>query len=108
MRHHQVVGISAIRKDTEATHGAAEVFLAALTWAAGAAADPWMRESTIANLDACGVGAEGNDFADVFVAQRNREFHTAIGKTHSLTAAQVKPAVGEVQIAVADAGSQDF
>ncbi len=108
MRDHQVIGVTAVGKDAEAPHRAAEIFLAALTWTAGAAADPRMRESAVTDLDALGIWAEGDDLADVFVAKRNRKLHAAIGKAHPLAAAQIEPPIGEVQIAVADACGQDL
>src|SRR6185503_16464274 len=82
--------------------------VAALTWAAGAAADPRMRQPAVADLDSLSVRAECDDLADIFVTECNRKLHAAIGKAHPLAAAQIEPAIGEVQIAVADARGQDL
>src|SRR4249920_82754 len=103
MRNHQIVGVTAVGKNTQAAHGTAQIFLAALTWAAGAAADPRMRKPTIADFDALDVRTEGDDLANVFVTERDRKFHAAIRKAHPLAATQIEPAIGEVQIAVANA-----
>src|SRR6185437_7049243 len=100
--HHQIIGITAVRKHAEAAHRTTEVFVAALTRPAGAAADPRMGEPAVANLDALRIRAECHDLPDVLVAEGDRKLHAAIGKAHPLAAAQIEPAVGEVQITVAD------
>src|SRR5262249_57460199 len=65
MRHHQIIGIAAVRKYAEAAHGAAEIFLPPLARTAGPAADPWMCKPAIANLDAFCVGPECHHLADI-------------------------------------------
>jgi hypothetical protein len=67
-----------------------------------------MRKPAVADFDALGVRAKGDDLADVFMTKRDRKFHSAIGKAHPLAAAQIEPPIGEVQIAVADACGQDL
>jgi hypothetical protein len=67
-----------------------------------------MRQPAVANLDALGVRAESHHLADILVAQRHRQFHAAVGKAHALTATEIKIAVREMQIAVADPGGQNL
>ena len=59
-----------------------------------------------ADLDALGVRPDRHHFADVFVAERDRQLHAAVLQAHALAAAEVEIAVGEMQVAVADAGRQ--
>src|SRR6185437_8451475 len=105
---HQVVRVAAIAEYAETLHGAAEIFFVAFTGRALAATNPRMREHTRADLDALGIGPHGNDFADVFMAKRDRQFHAAILQAHALAAAEVEPAIVEMQVAVANAGGDDF
>ena len=108
MRHHQEVGIAAIRKHAEAAHGAAKIFIAPLARLAGPAADPWMGKPPVAHLDAFRVGTEGDHLADVLVAERHRQLHAAVGEAHLLAAAEIEIPVRQMQIAVTDAGRQNF
>src|SRR5262249_54102673 len=104
MRHQHVTGMAAVRKYAEAFHGAAEVFLAAPARPAGPAADP--RVCQHAGADAYALGARsGRDYlADILMAQRQWQLHAALGETEALAAAEIEPAIGEMQVAVADAG----
>ena len=60
----------------------------------------------VADLDALGVGADRHHFADVLVPERHRQLHAAVLQAHALAAAEIEIAVGEMQVAVADAGGQ--
>ena len=67
-----------------------------------------MRQHARADLDAFGVRAGRDHLADILVAERHRQLHAAVGEAHPLAAAEVEPAVRQMQIAVADAGGQNF
>jgi len=108
MRDHHEVGIATVRENPETAHGAAEIFVAALTRLAGAAADPGMRKPAITDLDALGIRTNGHHLTDVLVAKRDRQLHSAIGKAQFLAAAEIEPAFRKMKIAVADAGREDF
>ncbi len=106
MRQHQIIGIAAVGEHAEALHGAAEILLAALADRAVAAADPGMRQPAVADLDALRVGPDRHHLADVLVAERHRQLHAAVFEAHALAAAEIEIAVGQMQVAVADAGGQ--
>ena len=53
-------------------------------------------------------GPKATHLADILVAKRHRQLHATIRQAHPLAAAQIEPAVGEMQIAVANAGCQDL
>ena len=108
MRHHQVVGIAAVREHAETAHGAAEILVSALARAASPATDPRMRQPAVADLDALRVGADRHHLADILVTEGHRQFHAAIREAHLFAAAQIEPAVGQMQITVADAGCQNL
>ena len=57
-------------------------------------------------LTPCACGPDRHHLADVLVAERHRQLHAAIGEAHALAAAEIEIAVGEMQVAVADAGGQ--
>ena len=88
--------------------GVRQILVAPPAGRAGAAAKPGIDQSHVANLDARSVGAGGDDFADVFVAHRQRQFHAPVAELKPLAAAEVVIAVPDVQIAVADARGQDL
>src|SRR6185369_669716 len=108
MRHHHVIGIAAVREDTETAHGAAEIFFAALAQPAGAAADPGMRKPLVADLDALDVRADRHHLADILVTESDRQFHAAIGKAELFAAAEIEPPFREMNVAVADARRQNL
>ena len=63
-------------------------------------------QPAVADLDAARVWTDGHHFTDVLMAERHRQLHAAVFETHALSAAEVEIAVGQVQIAVTDAGGQ--
>jgi hypothetical protein len=67
-----------------------------------------MDEPAVADLDARGVGTNGDDFADILVAHGQRQFHAAIAELEPLAAAQIVIAFPDVQIAVTDTGGDDL
>src|SRR5262249_43594557 len=107
-RHDQVAGIPAVREAPGTAHGAAEIFFPALARLAGAAADPGMRQPTIADLDAFGIRTDRHHFTDILVAERHRQPHAAIGKAELFAAAEIKPPLREMNIAVADTRCQNL
>ena len=108
MRHHQVIGVAAVRKDAEAAHGPAEIFLAALARTAGSASDPRMRQHARADLDPFRVGTDRHHLADILVAERHRQLHATVGQAQPLAAAKIKITIRQMQIAMADAGRQNL
>src|SRR5262249_20055665 len=54
------------------------------------------------------TGPASHYLADIFVAERDRQLHPAIGEAHLLAPAEIKPAVRQVQVAVADAGGKNL
>ena len=67
-----------------------------------------MRKPSVADLDALGIRTDRHHLADILVAERDRQLHAAIGKAQLLAAAEIEPAVRQMKIAVADAGSEHF
>ncbi len=86
----------------------AEIVLVALARRASAAANPRIRQHALSDLDALGLGADSHHLADVLVPERHRQLHAAVLQAHPLAAAKIEIAVGEVQIAVADAGGENL
>src|SRR5262249_28663306 len=108
MRHQDVIGIAAVRKYAEAFHGAAEILLAAPARPATAAAYPRIRQHARADAHALGVWSGRHHLADILMAERDRQLHAAVGETKALAAAETEPAIGEMQVAVADARREHF
>ena len=108
MRHQQMIGIAAGAEHADAERRAAKLLVAALADRAFAAAEPWMNEPAVARLDALGVWADGDDFADVFVSHGQRQLDAAVGELEQLAAAEIVVALPDMQIAVADAGGDDL
>ena len=63
-------------------------------------------QHAVADLDALGVGPDRDHLADILVAERHRQLHAAVVQAQLLAAAEIEIAVGQMQIAVADAGGQ--
>src|SRR5262245_38443460 len=108
MRHHQVVRVPAVRKNAEAAHRAAKIFLAPLAGIAGPAPDPWMCEHPVTDLDSLGLRTKRDHFADILVTESNGQLHAPVGKTQALAAAKVEITFRQVDIAMADTGRQDL
>ncbi len=106
MRHDHVRRVAAVDEDAEAAHGAAQIVVAAQACRAIAAADPRIGEHALPDLDAFGIGPDGDHLADILVAERYRQLHAAVGDAQFLAAAEIEIAVGKMQVAVADAGGQ--
>ena len=88
--------------------GAAELLVAAPAYRAFAAAEPGMHQPAVADLDALGVGADGDDFADILMPHGQRQFDAAIGELEPLAAAEIVVAFPDMQVAMADAGGDDL
>ena len=108
MRHYHIIGVATIGEHSEAFHRAAEILLAAPTGAAGAAADPRMRKYARTDLDALRVRSNRHHLADILMPERHRQFHAALGETQPLPATKIEPAIGDMQVAVANARRQHF
>jgi hypothetical protein len=67
-----------------------------------------MGQPAVTDLDALRVGADRHHLADILVTEGHRQFHAAIRETHLFAAAQIEPAIRQMQITVADAGCQNF
>src|SRR5690606_31632436 len=80
--------------------------LAALAGTAGAATDPGMNEPAVSGLDAFRIGTDRHHLADILMPERHRPLHAAILPTEALAAAEIEPAIRQVEIAMADAGGQ--
>src|SRR5260370_24664539 len=106
MRHYHIIGVATIGEHSEAFHRAAEILLAAPAGAAGAAADPRMRKHARTDLDALRVRSSRHHLADILLPERHRQFHAAVGEIPALPSAKIEPAIGEMQVAVADARRQ--
>ena len=65
-----------------------------------------MRQPAVADLDALRLRPDRHHLADVLVAERHRQLHAAVVQAQALAAAEIEIAVGQMQIAVADAGRQ--
>src|SRR6516165_3362734 len=108
MRHYHVIGIAAVGEHAEAFHCAAEILLTAPARAAGTAADPRMRNHPHTDLDALRVRSDRHHLANILVPERHWQLHAAFGETQALAAAKIEPAIGEMQIAMADARREHF
>src|SRR5262245_44640541 len=108
MRDQHVVGVPAVRKNAEAAHRAAKIFLAPLAGIAGPAPDPWMCEHPVTDLDSLGLRTKRDNFADILVAESDGQLHAPVGKTQALAPAEIEIPFRQVDIAMADAGRQDF
>ena len=51
---------------------------------------------------------DGDHLADVLVAERYRQLHAALFHAQAVAAAEIEIAVGQMQVAVADAGGQNL
>jgi hypothetical protein len=67
-----------------------------------------MGKPPVANLDAFCVGAEGHHLTDILMTKRHRQLHAAVGKAHLLAAAEIKPSICQMQIAVTDTSRQNL
>jgi hypothetical protein len=65
-----------------------------------------MRQHAGADFDSLGLRSDCDHLADVLVAERHRQLHAAVFQAHALAAAEIEIAVGQMQVAVADAGGQ--
>jgi hypothetical protein len=92
----------------EHASGAAEIFVATPADRAGAAADPGVRQPAVADFRTLSLRPDRHHLADILVAERDRQLHAAIFQAHPLAATEIEIAVGQMQVAVADAGCQNF
>jgi len=67
-----------------------------------------MRKHARTDLDALRIRSGRHDLADILVPERHRQRHAAVGETEALAAAKIEPAIGEMQIAVADSRREHF
>ena len=103
-----MVGVTAGTEHADAERCAAKLLVAALADVTFPAADPRVNEPAVANLDAFGIGPDGDDLADILMTHGQRQFNAAIAELQLLAAAQVVIAVPNMQIAVADARGNHF
>src|SRR5215831_14356757 len=108
MWDYHVIGIAAVGEHAEAFHRAAEILLTAPARAAGTAADPRMRNHPHTDLDALRVRSGRHHLAYILVPERHWQLHATVGETQALAAAKIEPAIGEMQIAMADARREHF
>ena len=67
-----------------------------------------MRKHARTDLDALRVRSSRRHLADIFMPERHWQFHAAVGEAQALPAAKIEPAIGEVQVAVANARREHF
>ena len=108
VRHDHVIGIAAVGEHPEALHRATEILLVAPTGVAGAATDPRMCEHARTDPNVFRIRPCRNDLADILVPERDGQRHAAVRETEPLAATEIEPAVGEMQIAVADSRCKHF
>ena len=103
MRDDDVVAEAAVAREAERLRPGAQMLVPRGAQRACAAPDPWKRNAGRTKLDVR-VGSRSDDLAGDLVAERARQAHCQL---HPLAAAQIEVPVGDVQVAVADAGCDD-
>jgi hypothetical protein len=107
MWHDGVGGIAARNLNAEITRFCSKLFFTAITGRAFAAADRGIGDAGIANLDVLDVGADSDNFAFDFVAEREGEL-AARAHVKLVATAHVKMTVMDMHIGMADATMRDF
>src|SRR5690606_35942294 len=106
VRQGDMGGEAAIHVDAEGARPHAEMLLARLAHGAGAAADPGIDQTALADEAFGGVGAYGDHRADDLMTQHMRQ-RSCAGHVKALAAAQVEIAIGEMKVAMADAAGSN-
>ena len=103
-----MVGIAARAKHADAERRTAELLVAAPAYCAFPAAQPRMDQPPVADLDAFGIRTHRDDVADILVTHGQWKFHAPISELQPLAAAEIVKAFPDMQIAVADTGSDNL
>ena len=106
MRHQKKIAVAAVAEHADAARLEAQLLVAAEADAAFAASHPGIHQPPVADRHAARLRADRHDLADVLMAERDRQLHSALDDAQALAAAEIEVAVGQMQIAVADAGGE--
>ncbi len=107
VRNDDLIGIAAVAMNAEAARLHAKIFVAVAADAAGSAADPGIDEHDLADFAVRHIGADGQDLAGCFMAERQGQRNAAILQHQALAAAEIVAAFPDMQIGVTYAGGLD-